>query len=210
MDLALRSIENDLASRSLLVEATSNDVSVIELRSEMERLRNELKENQLLIGDLKENESNYLNEIRHLKSLLNKDLELEPEKVNVTDTDFYVNTEVDPNKTAVEKEILFNIDLEIVELNNEINKSTVNSVLNIRDDDFSSYKEKYLELYETVENMTHPAFAELQNELNQQFYEEYEELKKECARKLEIELQNYKVKFYFNSSIVDKYFLDSF
>ena len=133
-------------------------------------------------------------------------------------TEFYVNTTDHENKTDLEKEILFNIDLEIVELNNELNKSTVNSVLggrasgrsngagggiNIGSDD-SIFKQKYLELYEAVESMTHPAFVELQNELNRQFYEEYEELKKECARKLESELQNYKVKFELNYSFFNQ------
>ena len=125
-------------------------------------------------------------------------------------TDFYFDTSDHQNKTDLEKEILFNIDLEIVELNNELNKSTVNSVLGgsvsgggddggIGDDvsrrtnDDSIFKRKYLELYEAVEGMTHPAFVEFQNELNRQFYEEYEELKNGCARKLETELQTYKV-----------------
>ena len=196
------------------------------LKGELERLRNELKENEVLINDLKENESIYLSEIKDLKNTLRKGLDLSKEIEGdesrsllennencLSETaDFYVNT-VDQNKTDLEKEILFNIDLEIVELNNELNKSTVNSVLgggggvngdmvvvagsgendNGRAD--SIFKQKYLELFEAVESMTHPAFVELQNELNRQFYEEYEELKNECARKLECELQTYKVRF---------------
>lgn len=214
------------ANQSLI--ATNLQPSSIEnenlLKTEIERLRIELKENETLINDLKENESIYLSEIKDLKNTLRKGLDLSKRIVEEEDeeedgqsllknnenettktTDFYFDTSDHQNKTDLEKEILFNIDLEIVELNNELNKSTVNSVLggsvsaggddgvSRRANDDSIFKQKYLELFEAVESMTHPAFVEFQNELNKQFYEEYEELKNECARKLETELQTFKV-----------------
>jgi hypothetical protein len=209
-----------------MVIHNSDSDTVDLLKSELERLRNELKENETLINDLKENESIYLSEIKDLKNTLRKGLDLSKEMEEdesrslfennencLSETaDFYVNTD-DQNKTDLEKEILFNIDLEIVELSNELNKSTVKSVLgggggasgdmvvvggggdNDNSKEDSIFRQKYLELFEAIESMTHPAFVELQNELNRQFYEEYEELKNECARKLECELQTYKVKF---------------
>ena len=194
MDIALRSIESDWSSRGTTSSQIDKEL-IDSLKKEMERLRFELIENESLIGGLKAKESNYVEEIRRLKSMLDKKVD-KSESENMdeneyTDTDFYVNTAANANKTDIEKEILFNIDLEIVELNNELNKSTVNKALCIQDD--SVFKEKYAELYEAVENLTHPSFDELQNELNQRFYEEYEELKNEYAQKLENELQHYKV-----------------
>lgn len=148
----LKNIEMHSRQNGNKNESTSKHIANSKI---IESLENEIEQKNLIINQMKESEKINLNEINKLRnkiknndstsdteSKLNDSLETQkltysPSNQSANYAERYIN---DLNKSEVEKEILFNIDLEIIELN-QINKSNIANEEN-------SFKNKYYQLME--------------------------------------------------------------
>ena len=119
-------------------ESTSKEISNSKI---IESLENEIEQKNLIINQLrnkiKSNDSASDTESKLNDSLETQKITYSPSNQSANYAERYIN---DLNKSEVEKEILFNIDLEIIELN-QINKSNIANEEN-------SFKNKYYQLME--------------------------------------------------------------
>jgi hypothetical protein len=190
LDIALRSIENDLSSRydkiidEKNLEITKQLEKSIDLldeneiiETELDNLHIQLEEKNFLLNNLKENELFYQNEISNLKRQLTamstetfSSCVFQLREKNEPNISFFSENE---QLRKVNETVFQRLNTKLIGLLNEMKNQTSSSI-DSKDD---SFKDKYNKLKIAIENMSFISVNEIRNELEQHFYQVYKIIK---------------------------------
>ncbi|RNA01322.1 hypothetical protein BpHYR1_020605 [Brachionus plicatilis] len=199
-EIRIKDLTNEVSSYRKMIEANNGDLEMrplqedtqfeshhtFDINNQFDYLRDEINEKDKQIELFRAKEDVYLNEISRLKIQLNDYLEYNSSKANTTNFEME-SALIDTTTDSAYREPRIVVT--------QMRDDRVNGLiieLDAKNRSIQNLTNELSKLKEEVETMTHPLFYELQSEMQNQFNQEYEELKICYENKLREELEIYK------------------